>query len=85
MTKGKDREAIGWYVATACLLLLYLLFSYLFYRTSFPKTVPVRDSLVLPVDFQERLRFHGLDKKVSVIEINQGNLYFYRDGKKCTF
>ncbi len=84
MAKESFRDLLGWYVAIAWTLLFYLLFSYL-YMTSPPKELPVVDGLIIPVDFKQRLHFHGLDKEISVIEINRGNLYFYRDGKKCTF
>ena len=39
----------------------------------------------IPQDFHSRLKKHGLDKQFSVVEINDGKLYFYRDGKKCIF
>jgi hypothetical protein len=39
----------------------------------------------LPQDFRSRLKRHGLSKQISVIEIINGKLYFYRDGKRCKF
>ncbi len=85
----KENNFIGWLLLIGWVIFVYAI-AYHFHipplRKELSKQLPVQQKFeVIPSDFKARLRFHGLDKQMSVIEINNGKLYFYRNGKKCSF
>lgn len=86
MAHNKEREhkPIGGYLLFAWILFLYIFVCYysIDYRN---QKISTNVDITVPQDFRSRLKKHGLDKQFSVIEISSGNLYFYRDGKRCKF
>jgi hypothetical protein len=84
MDKKRKPIPIGRYLLLAWILFLYLFAGYY--------ALPVNNQplfanvdILLPRDFHARLMKHGLNKQFSAIEMSNGILYFYRDGKRCTF
>ena len=69
----------------ALLALLYLLFCYWFFYQEPVRYAPIQPTTIERAAHKERLKYHGLDRQVSVIHEENGKEYFYRDGKKCTF
>ncbi len=84
MTTEKTRKSVGWYVLCAWILFLYFFACY-YMIDSKKETLHDEVDITIPQDFHSRLKKHGLDKQVSIVEIARGKLYFYRDGKKCNF
>jgi len=84
MNRERKRRPIG-----RCLFIVWVLFLYIFagYYEVHSQNQPLitKAYFKVPEDFRSRLKKHGLDKRFSVVEISDGKLYFYRDGKKCIF
>jgi dolichyl-phosphate-mannose--protein O-mannosyl transferase len=84
MNKERKRKPIGRYLLFVWILFLYIFACY--YALHFNKQdLTTNANVTLPQDFRSRLKRHGLSKQISVIEIINGKLYFYRDGKRCKF
>ena len=84
MNKDRKRKSIGRYLLFAWILFLYI-FAYYYAFDYKNQPLSANVDLTIPQDFHSRLRKHGLDKQIGIIEINNGKLYFYRNGKKCKF
>jgi hypothetical protein len=80
----RTHKPIGRYLFVAWIIFLYIFAGYYVLRS---ENQPLIDNAYfkVPQDFRSRLRKHGLDKQFSIVEISNGKLYFYKDGKKCTF
>ena len=84
MNQEGKHKPIGRYLLIAWIAFLYIFAGY--YALHSQNQPLIADAFFkVPKDFHSRLRKHGLDKQFSVVEINNGKLYFYRDGKRCTF
>jgi hypothetical protein len=82
MLKERKSRPFGHYLLFAWIVFLYLFAGYYALHVQ-RQAPPIRVEMAVPQDFHARLKKHGLDKQLSVIEISNGKLYFYRDGKRC--
>ena len=84
MNKKRKDKPIVWYLLFAWILFLYI---FAYYNAFDYKNQSLSANVVvtIPEDFHSRLKKHGLDKQIGIIEISDGKLYFYRNGKKCKF
>ena len=82
--KGQKRKPLGWYLLLGWILFLYIFACY-YGMNYINHSRSDKVDLTIPQDFRSRLKKHGLDKKLSIVEISNGKLYFYRDDKKCKF
>jgi len=84
MKQEKKHRPLGRY-----LLIVWIPFLYIFagYYALHSQNEPLitKAYFKVPQDFRYRLKKHGLDKQFSVVEMSNGKLFFYRDGKRCEF
>ena len=82
MNKAKKHRPIGWYLLFSWMLFLY---AFAYYHAMHFKNERLSANMgtTIPQDIRSRLKKHGLDKQFSVVEIKNGKLYFYRNGKRC--
>ena len=82
------KRSVGWFFFVLWIIYLYAIAYYYFIYHLYPSKIelPFKPrTIAVPADFKYRLHFHGLEKMIRFIEIDDGGLYFIRDGKKCSF
>jgi len=84
MRQERNYKSIGYYLLAIWIVFLFI-FAGGYAQRGETQPLTVKTYFRMPRDFRSRLKKHGLDKQFSVVEINDGKLYFYRDGKKCIF
>ncbi len=84
MNQKRKLKPISRYLLIAWILFLYIFAGY-YALQSEKQSLIDKVYFKVPQDFHSRLKKHGLDKQFSVVEISGGKLYFYRNGKKCSF